>query len=273
MNGIIQHCIFKYISKNGNGGAIEVNVESVSIDILSCHFESICINQSGGSIYLTTSANSISSCYFDNTYSSAHSNDEITGNAIFIGKGESTLENSATFQCGKDTTFCTDSAVRINTVCTINSFNATANTGYRGASGFSITSAQNSIISYINIVDVLDSVAAEDYNLENEFSYINFINTSLAKNVIYLTANDVLTLRNCTFIDSCKILSTPSKKITIISCYADDEFDTYLGITITTNPKTIHFDINFKINRCIIISFYKKITLYSRLAFISILLL
>ena len=259
MNATIEDCIFKFISKNGNGGAIEVNTDLTPIHISYCHFESLSVSQSGGSIYLSTNTNSITSCYFFRTYSSANNNDKILGNAIFVVKGETSLENSATFRCGIDSTHCTDSSVRINTVCCIKSLNASANAGYEGGSGFSLRNASHSTISHIQVIDSLDYFAVENDYLDNEFNYINFINTThIIHGIIYLTKNDVLTLNHCIFIDSFAKVSHPMTKLSINSCFSNSDFTINPGITLQEHPETNHIEIIIKTKQ------YLKTCLFKR---------
>ena len=232
--------IFQFISKNGNGGAIEINTQSTSAHVLGCHFESINVNQSGGSIFLSTFRNIITNCHFFRSYSSAHQNDNFLGNAIYIENGNTTFANNAVYRCAFDKRLSTDSSVRINSFCSIESYNASSNAGYEGGSGFSLRNGHNSIISYIQVIDSLDDYSIEDANLKNEFSYINFINTTKINHaIIFLQHDDILTLNRCIFIESFHILSVNATKIRIISCYSDSNFQFNPGIIIQDNPSTL----------------------------------
>ena len=248
--GKIYDCYFYNIHQTGDGGAIKIISTDAKPEIIYCRFETISIDGSGGSIYLSTSKSRIQSSIFYKTYSTEYENDVIIGNALYL-ESETEFNNNYIALCGFIENQCCDSTLRINQKSTIQYYNATNNRGIGGGSGFSLRDAPDSTVEYINIVDSLDNYAFEDDNLENRFSYLNVINSTCCnKAIIYLTQDDVLTLNECVFIDCHQTFSTPKTKITFINCKSNKNLE---SISYTAQPITNIVILKFKteeINTC-----------------------
>ena len=247
MDSLICDCIFRNLSKEGNGGAIDISF-SITVEIFSCIFDTLQVNASGGSIFLSSSGALIHNCVFFKTCSIDYRNDASYGNALFIKKGETCFKQNSIYRCGYLEKVCTDSSFKILSQSELNSYNASSNTGSEGGSGFSVEFSDCSI-SYINVVDSLDCYAVENFDRTNTYEYINFINsTKVRKGIIFLSGDNVLTLKNCVFIDCFEKLLSPSTKAYFQKCYADYEFS-QTGLTFEQSPATIKIIVRLHFNK------------------------
>ena len=249
--GKINGCSFYNIHQTGDGGAIKIISDSAEPEIIYCTFNTISIDGSGGSIYLSTKDGKIQHSSFYKTYSTKHNNDVIVGNAV-CSKMTTIFNHNYVSMCGYIENKCCDSSIRFNKKSTITNYNASRNRGISGGSGFSLRTAPESTVEYVNIVDSLDSNAFENNELENIFSYINVINsTRCARAIIFLTADNVLTLKHCIFINCHNDFALTKTKINFIQCVSD-KTEMY-SITYDKQPKTHFIAIQLKtinINTC-----------------------
>ena len=243
----IHDSIYKNINKEGKGGAVQIESEDVKIRIFSCIFEEIKTTDSGGSLLLRTNLNDIQDSLFYRTFSSGLNNDVIIGNALYVLSGETKFNNNEVSLCGYLHNECADSSIRFERKCEITNHNASSNCGVLGGAGFALRGESNSIIRFINVIDPDDGYAVENDNLENEFSLINIINSNkCAWATIYLIEDDVLLLKNCTFINSHDPFSHTSNKFKAFDCYSDSSIN---SISLDVDPQTINVIIYLNFDR------------------------
>ena len=242
----ISNTYFSKIEKTGNGGAIEINRNSLKLLIEKTKFEDMKVTNFGGSIYASIS-------YFEMKYDVFHNSqtssiiDEKYGQAAYFNSRISLFTCSSFDNCGPSER-SGDSPYVVRDISTVDYMNMTHNGGKSGASGFMTFSTSNiqSHVSYINVIDPFDNhaIGTQSYL---KIDHSNFINTTkLRLSILWQYSDNLTTFEFCTFLDSFNIfLASDSNGYTIIDCQSDKLFD---GIKTTTIAKTIYFTINQKQN-------------------------
>ena len=127
--------------------------------------------------------------------------------------------------------------------CSITNYNASTNYGKVGGSSFSLRKVPATLVKYVNVINSMDRYALENWDLQNEFTYMNIINSlNCSGGIIYLTEDNVMTLKNCVFIDNFKTFKNPKTKYTAINCFSSSVIGT---MSIESNPKTNFISIEF----------------------------
>ena len=214
----IVDALFVNFVAEGDGSVI--NLENVELTILCSVFKENTATQNGGSIYVSNSNFNISKSTFFHCQSSAGTND-ISGNAIYQTEGTSLLKDMSILLCAKSREIFSDSSVKLfATLAKCTQMNLTSNHGSGGASGLAIWKThQESLVSYINVYDVLDT-----YSMEANYNYYRIMSSNFMKfnleynaNIVYTSNDNLLSFTNCCFFETCGLSFAYKNRIVVFT--------------------------------------------------------
>lgn len=227
------------------------NILSFNCEVYCCHFEENSASISAGSIYLKDGSLKISKTSFKACYSTKHEN-EFYGNAVYIEGNPFTFEDTSTYLCGKTDTLSTDSSIAAKGAkTTVKNYNATTNYGIWGASAINIMSCQeNTKVKYIQSIDGRDAHSVEVRSNKYCINNSNFINCTGHSNLLWESANNLMTFDSCIFWNVGNVISQNSVEFIAINCVTNNNAITAMTYSSILNTNKVEVKLNCKRRTC-----------------------